>query len=270
MARLRDSLNPAAWRAAGTDVNLKAVSVLGGLLIFVVLLTAVTIVVPIVARSGFSTFTGGAAALSIFFCCIGVGFMLIEISQMQRLIVLLGHPTYSLSVVLFALLVSSGLGSATTRDVPSSKALFRLVPLVVVLSIVSLCTPYLTPMFQAQSTPVRIMAALAVLLPAGFFMGMAFPLGMKRATEQNAALTPWLWGVNGATSVCASVLAVVIAMAWGINAASWMGVGCYVVAAVAIGLNSGKHSTSRLSLARKGDGLASDEAHVSIAANLEQ
>jgi hypothetical protein len=233
MARLRDSLNPAAWRAAGTDVNLKAVSVLGGLLIFVVVLTAITIVVPIVARSGLKTFTGSALPLTIYFCCIGVGFMLIEISQMQRLIVLLGHPTYSLSVVLFALLVSSGLGSATTRDLPSGQTFRRLVLLVIVLSIVSLCTPFLTPMFQAQSTPVRILAALAVLLPAGFFMGMAFPVGMKRAAQENAALTPWLWGVNGATSVCASVLAVVIAMAWGINAASWIGVGCYVIAAAA-------------------------------------
>jgi hypothetical protein len=233
MARLRDSLNPAAWRAAGTDVNLKAVSVLGGLLIFVVVLTAVTILVPILARSGLAAFSGSALPLTIFFCCIGVGFMLIEISQMQRLIVLLGHPTYSLSVVLFALLVSSGLGSATTRAVPPENAMYRLVPLVIVLSIVSLCMPYLTPMFQAQSTPVRILASLAVLLPAGFFMGMAFPLGMKRAAIENAPLTPWLWGVNGATSVCASVLAVVIAMAWGISAASWIGVGCYVLAALA-------------------------------------
>jgi hypothetical protein len=235
MARLRDSLNPAAWRAAGTDVNLKAVSVLGGLLIFVVLLTVATIVVPIVARSGMGAFSGGAGRLTVYFCCIGVGFMLIEISQMQRLIVLLGHPTYSLSVVLFALLVSSGIGSASTGRLRSGGALGRLVPLIVVLSAVSFCTPFLTPMFQGQSTPIRILAALVVLFPAGFFMGMAFPLGMKWAAEENAAITPWLWGVNGATSVCASVLAVVIAMAWGISAASWIGVGCYGVAVVVFG-----------------------------------
>jgi hypothetical protein len=124
--------------------------------------------------------------------------------------------------------------------VPVDRAYRRLVPLVIVLSIVSFCTPYLTPMFQAQSTPVRIAAALAVLLPAGFFMGMAFPMGMKRAARDNAALTPWLWGVNGATSVCASVLAVVIAMAGGISAASWMGVGCYALAAIAFGKGSAR------------------------------
>jgi hypothetical protein len=241
MARLRDSLNPAAWRAAGTDVNLKAVSVLGGLLIFVVMLTVVTIVVPIIARSGVAAFSGGAGRLTVYFCCIGVGFMLIEISQMQRLIVLLGHPTYSLSVVLFALLVSSGIGSASTSGARSAAGFGRLVPLILVLSIVSFCTPSLTPMFQAQPTSVRILVALVVLFPAGFFMGMAFPLGMKWAAEENAALTPWLWGVNGATSVCASVLAVVIAMAWGISAASWIGVGCYGIAAIAF---AGKRARS--------------------------
>ena len=167
--------------------------------------------------------------------------MLIEISQMQRLIVLLGHPTYSLSVVLFALLVSSGIGSASTYRARSGAALGRLVPLIAVLSVVSFCAPYLTPMFQAQSTPVRIGAALVVLFPAGFFMGMAFPLGMKWAAEENAALAPWLWGVNGATSVCASVLAVVIAMAWGISAASWIGVGCYVIAAVAFAVGRARN-----------------------------
>jgi hypothetical protein len=74
---------------------------------------------------------------------------------------------------------------------------------------------------------------------------MAFPMGMKRAAQENSALTPWLWGVNGATSVCASVLAVVIAMAWGISAASWIGVGCYALAVVAYGDGMLKRSCSQ-------------------------
>jgi hypothetical protein len=47
-------------------------------------------------------------------------------------------------------------------------------------------------------------------------------------------MTPWLWGINGATSVTASVLAVMISSAWGISAAWWSGVACYVLAAVMI------------------------------------
>ena len=48
-----------------------------------------------------------------YFCAIGMGFMLIEISQMQRLMVFLGHPVYGLSVVLFTILLFSGIGSVT-------------------------------------------------------------------------------------------------------------------------------------------------------------
>ena len=72
-----------------------------------------------------------------------------------------------------------------------------------------------------------------MLAPIGLFMGMAFPLGMRLASGRTQALTPWLWGINGAASVCASVLAVVIALYASISAAFWTGVGCYAVALLA-------------------------------------
>ena len=85
------------------------------------------------------------------------------------------------------------------------------------------------------AAPVRIAIAVGLLLPIGFFMGMAFPLGMRAATDRAASLGPWLWGINGATSVCASVLAVATSLHWGIAATFWAGVACYAVAALALG-----------------------------------
>jgi hypothetical protein len=73
----------------------------------------------------------------------------------------------------------------------------------------------------------------AMLFPLGLFMGMAFPLGMRLASGRTPALTPWLWGINGATSVCASVLAIVIALSSSISAAFWTGVACYGAALIA-------------------------------------
>jgi hypothetical protein len=70
-----------------------------------------------------------------------------------------------------------------------------------------------------------------LLSPIGVLMGMAFPVGMRAATGWAPALTPWLWGINGATSVFASVLAVAIALHWGIAASFWTGVACYAMAA---------------------------------------
>ena len=68
-----------------------------------------------------------------------------------------------------------------------------------------------------------------LLFPAGLMMGMAFPLGMKLASATGRALTPWLWGLNGAASVLASVLGVCIALTWSISTAFWAGWLCYLV-----------------------------------------
>jgi hypothetical protein len=94
--------------------------------------------------------------------------------------------------------------------------------------------PLITHALAASGAPVRIAGAVATLFPVGFVLGMAFPIGIKSAGEEGRTITPWLWAINGATSVCASVLSVVLAMAWGITFAWWVGVGCYVIAALCI------------------------------------
>lgn len=95
-----------------------------------------------------------------------------------------------------------------------------------------LLTPLATAAFASSSTPVRLTVAAAILFPLGFFMGMPFPIGMQLASTRAEALTPWLWGLNGATSVLASVWAFLIALGWGISIAFWMGAVCYVFAAL--------------------------------------
>jgi hypothetical protein len=208
------------------------VKVLGALLLTVAVLTLLCILVPLALTSRREgTVLKGSFPLVLFFACIGVGFMLVEVSQMQRLTVLLGHPTYGLSVVLFALLLSSGLGSYLTERLQGTDlkrpAALRLLMLICVLVVFGLLTPYGVREFQGATTPVRIVVTVAILLPLGLFMGMAFPLGMKLASTRSASLTPWLWGINGAMSVCASVLAVVIALDSSISASFWTGVACY-------------------------------------------
>jgi hypothetical protein len=236
MTRMRDAFSPSKWQGQGHDVNLKAVQVVAGLLVFVIVLTFVCVVLPVLIKSERGTLRG-SLPLTLFFVAIGLGFILVEISQMQRLIILLGHPTYSLSVVLFALLVSSGLGSFTTRGVGSSTIApirLRLILLLVVLAVTGLITPWAVRTFVASATPVRIGVALALLMPAGLFMGMCFPMGMKLAADTKCDITAWLWGINGAMSVVASVLSVVIAMSFGIAASWWTGVACYALALAAI------------------------------------
>ena len=257
MLRLRDVFDVRRWQDQGiVSFNMKAVGVLGVLLATVVLMTTACIVVPLI-RAGRGTSLEGAAPYLAYFAAIGFGFMLIEISQLQRLTIFLGHPSYSLSVVLFSLLVSSGLGSLSTARVSGlpldvarggpepveglqAAVRSRLILTIAILMAFGLLTPLVTHRFEASSTAVRIALSIALLFPVGFLMGMAFPLGMRIALRRAPLLAPWFWGVNGAASVCASVLAVVIAIGAGISAAFWTGTGCYLVAlfTVALRVNS--------------------------------
>ncbi len=212
-------------------------TLLNGLLTMVISVAGALIVLPIVFKADVGAIVR-RPLLSLGFLSIGLGFMLIEISQMMRLTLLLGHPTFSLSVVLFGMLLSSGAGSFMTSridpDMLGRASFRRLGGLVVVLVGLGLMTPSVVDLMHTSSTPARVATALLLLAPAGFLMGMAFPLAMTVASRTQPNLTAWFWGINGAASVCASVITVAIASSSGIAAAWWTGVVCYVIAALTI------------------------------------
>jgi hypothetical protein len=218
----------ANWEAVSVLVRL--VMVIGGLVLLVVF-------VPLAFSLRRVRF-GGSWSYLLFFAAIGTAFMLIEVSQLQRLAIFLGHPTYSLSVVLFSLLVASAAGSFTTSRI-ADDAIGRSAPplllaMLVTLGVIGFVMPSLLQLMRGAAMPGRIAASVAMMLPMGFFMGMAFPIGMRLAGSERSALTPWFWGVNGATSVLASVVAVAIALGAGISVAYWVGVAGYAVALVAV------------------------------------
>jgi spermidine synthase len=241
MLRLRDFYNLDLLSAGKSTPNMQAVLVLVALLATVIGLSVGCILVPLWLTTD-RTVLRGSRSLLAYFACIGLGFMLLETSQMQRLIIVLGHPTYGLSVVLFTLLLSSGLGSHLTSGVGadgvSRAGSRRLLLLLAVLVITGIVTPFVTHASESASTPVRVLVSIALLSPMGVFMGMAFPLGMKVASREAPELTPWLWGVNGALSVCGSVLAIVVALATTISASFWLGCVIYGVAWLAFGYSS--------------------------------
>jgi len=226
---------PSAWllmRGGESSPASGAAALLGALLLTVIVLTLTCIVLPLaVARTRLER---ADAAFLGFFAAIGIGFMLIEVSMLQRLIVFLGHPVYSLSVILFVLLITGGVGSYLSRKIVDHRLPATgtkvLAAVVAVLAGAGFATPRVVSAFTAAETPTRIVVSAALLAVMGVFMGTAFPLGMRLATRARPALAPWLWGVNGAMSVLASVLAVVIAMAVGIAASFWTGVAAYVFA----------------------------------------
>lgn len=221
-ARMSDYFNPE-----------HPIFVLTALLLIIVVLVALCILLPLLLanRDG----VGQALPLVAYFGAVGAGFMLVEVALLQRFIVFLGHPVYALSVLLFGLLGAGGGGSFSTRTVAqsssvnsTSRGLALLVLLIGVVVFVNL------QWFQGWSTAGRILVALTVICPLGLLMGRPVPLGLKIANAQSPAATPWMWGINGATSVLASVIGILIAMNAGISAVLWMGAASYLAAILAL------------------------------------
>jgi MFS family permease len=228
MLRPGDLLKPSTFQGMN-QLNLKAVRVLGRLLGIVTLLTAAAIVLPLGLRRRVRE--AHSIRLMIYFASIGLAFMMVEIGQLERLIVFLGHPIYGLTVVLFVLLIASSLGSFCSYRMANW---FWVLP--AVLAVFILVSPSVTRSLTIASTPLRIAVSALLLLPCGFFMGMAFPIGIKNAlSTHEAAPTAWYWGINGAFSVISSVLAVVVAVFWGVTMTLVVGLGAYVVGLIALG-----------------------------------
>lgn len=168
---------------------------------------------------------------TIYFSLIGMGFMFAEISLLQFFSVFLGHPIYAMGVCLFSLILSSGLGSLASGRFPLDGG-GRMTVWGVALGAYLLLSQWgLTHLFEAttaQALQVRILISLAVVMPAGFLMGFAFPTGMALVERVDREPTPWFWGVNGATGVLASVLAVMVGMAFGINVTMFVAGLCYL------------------------------------------
>jgi hypothetical protein len=173
------------------------------------------------------------AASLAFFAAIGIGFLVLEVTMIQRFVLFLGFPTYSLSVVLAALLAFTGLGAGLSgRWGGSRRALTASLALVVVLIVAAAfgLPPLLAALIDLPFAA-RIAIAALVLAPYGVTMGMAMPIGLRRLAALHPRGVPWAWGINGVTSVLASVLALTIAITAGFRAATLVAAACYALAA---------------------------------------
>ncbi|MDH3211709.1 MAG: hypothetical protein OEM05_04410 [Myxococcales bacterium] len=212
---------------------------LGFLLISLTVLAAVFILVPlfVVGRRASRETAAARLGVMLYFVAVGLGFMLFEISLIQRFVLFLGYPTYSLSVTLFSLLVFLGWGSYLSRRWVGRQHVA--LPLGV-LAIAALALFYAKglPILQGWlfATPILVRAAVtaAVLAPLGLVMGIFFPIGIRIAASIHEDLVPWAWGINGCASVTAGVLAVVLGMTYGFSLVWSLSVLVYALGVVAL------------------------------------
>jgi len=200
--------------------------------------------------------------MAVYFALIGTGYMFVEIALIQRLGILLGHPTYGFTVTLFALLGSSGLGSAAYG---SQRASGRSVDgrwffgVAATLAMVEAVSRLLLVHSLGWGIAPRIAAALAVTAPAGFGMGFGFPAGMDALESWPTAAKGWCWAVNGAFSVIGSVLAMVASFTGGIRLTFWIGALCYAALALVYSRSS---SGRRLGVMASGDAASSSSGRI--------
>jgi hypothetical protein len=197
--------------------------------------TALLFLIPLLAgrRRGVALPSGRGALWALYFAGLGLGFILIEIVLLQRFSLFLGYPVYSLSVVLFTMLLASGVGSLAAGRVPDAR-LGRLLPLALgALAVVLVGYAILLPPALAHGRGLAIGARIAVavvtIAPLGLLMGVPFASGVRRASAESAHLVPWAWAVNGGASVFGSTLAVLLSMTWGFTASFLTGALAYAV-----------------------------------------
>ena len=169
------------------------------------------------------------ASSVVYFAALGFGFIAVELALLQHLTLLLGHPIFTLSVLLFTLLAAGGVGSAVSgRLTPRAACL-----IVAVLGAVeAVALPRLVPLLLPLSLAARVAIAIVVIAPLGLVMGMPFPRGLQSTGRGALPAPPFYWGLNGIMSVVGSVTTVLVALTLGFQAAMLMGCACYVMAAL--------------------------------------
>ena len=191
------------------------------------------------ASTGQRGATVGLPVAVVYFASLGVGFMLVEIALIQKLVLYLGYPVLSLSVILCALLLGGGMGSLTSQRWTSDKARtvagLAAAAVVVYGLLLQLIQQPLISATLGADIRLRSLLTMLLLLPLGFALGIPFPTGLRAIGRRAEKFVPWMWGVNGLMSVVGSVGAMIIAKFWGFHAtlvAGWAVYGLVCLLAV--------------------------------------
>src|ERR671925_244616 len=168
-----------------------------------------------------------------YFAALGMGFILIELALLQKLILLLGNPTMTFAILLFTLLISSGSGSLLSSRIARNnmKNLVFVIGGIATLGISYVI--FLPPIIYstiAEPFEVKAAVSIAVLAPIGFLMGMPLPTGIRLLKAHRPEYIPWMWAINGAFSVLGAVLAIALGIMYGSSKAMILGILVYLIA----------------------------------------
>lgn len=212
-------------------------------LLLVLVISTIAVLIFLVLPLLLKTAAGRPSPVPLlYFIAVGLGYILVEIAFIQRFVLFLGHPTYALTVVIFLLMLSSGAGSLFSRLwIP--RAEMGWMPLILVLTVLLADVVFLPNRLAALvglAFGYRLIISAVLLIPLGFVMGMPFPTGLRAlaargnsefiADAEGDNAVEWAWAMNAAASVLGSVLAMVIAIQFGLTITLACGAAAYLLA----------------------------------------
>lgn len=201
--------------------NTKATATLVLLFVIASVLVMAIIVWPLLAAGRPAMSVGSFSAALAYFAAIGLAFMLVQIALLQRFSVFLGHPAYTFSTTLFAMILFAGVGSYLSDRVGSRLPRPNVVLPLAAAALILLAAFAIGPVTRAgiaATLATRVLVVVAFLAPLATIMGFFFPAGMRAVGRLSQDATAWMWGVNGACGVLGSIMAVAISMWIGIQA----------------------------------------------------
>jgi spermidine synthase len=171
----------------------------------------------------------------VYFFALGLGFLFLEIYFIQRFILFLSHPLYTIAVVLSSFLIFAGLGSSYSKRLAALKgynksARYGIIGIFVFGLFYVLTLDHIFGFLLTQTESIKIAASVVLIAPLAFVMGMPFPMGLSELGRHSESLIPWAWGVNGCASVISAVAATLVAIHFGFTVVMMMALFFYLLA----------------------------------------
>jgi len=171
----------------------------------------------------------------VYFFALGLGFLFLEIYFIQRFILFLSHPLYTVAVVLCSFLIFAGFGSSYSKRLGTLKgyrksARYGIVGIFLFGLFYLLTFDHIFSFLLTQTDAIKIAASVGLTAPLAFLMGMPFPMGLSELGRHSESLIPWAWGVNGCASVISAVAATLVAIHFGFTIVMVMALLFYLAA----------------------------------------
>jgi hypothetical protein len=209
-------------------------SILETLLYISIIIVGAFLVIPFIwLRSSEKKSELAISSVVIYFAALGAGFILIELALLQKLILLLGNPTMTFAILLFTMLLSSGIGSLISTKMiknGTKNLTWAILGIVAIGLVYVVLLPDMIYSVIAENFATKIAISVGLLFPIGFLMGIPLPTGMRVLKSNFANHIPWMWAINGAFSVFGAVASVILGIILGASYAMSLGIIIYLVA----------------------------------------